>query len=87
MKFTVLWKKPAEDALAGIWLAADDRELITRTAFEIDRRLEKEPQSAGESRPDGTRILIRAPLGVKFQVYAEDRIVRVADVWRFRVHR
>jgi len=83
----VLWKKSAEDDLASIWLAADDRDLITRTAGAIDEHLEQNAPSAGESRPDGKRILLMAPLGVKFQVYPQERIVRVADVWRFRASR
>lgn len=85
MRYTVLWKKNAEDELAEIWIDAADRESVTRAAYEIDRRLRVAPTTAGESRDPGQRVLLIAPLGVTFQIYEEDRIVRVADVWRFRV--
>lgn len=87
VRYQILWKRSAEDQLADIWLAAEDRELITRTAAAIDEHLEKSGPAAGESRPDGKRILIMAPLGIKFQVYPNDAIIRVADVWRFRTVR
>jgi hypothetical protein len=80
VKYTVIWLKPAE---ADIWLAAEDRTSITRAARDIDRRLAVEPETAGEFRAEGKRILFVAPLGITFGVYEQDRIVRVADVWKF----
>ena len=84
MKYTVIWLKPVEAKLADIWLAADDREAITRAAREIDRFLKVHPHTVGESRPAEKRILIAAPLCVIFRVYEDDRIVRVAGVWKLR---
>ena len=81
MKYTVLWLKPAEAKLADIWLAADDREAITRAAREIDRFLNIHPHTVGETRSEEKRILIVAPLCVIFRVYEDDRIVRIASVW------
>jgi hypothetical protein len=78
------WKKRAEDDLADIWLAVDEREAITRATGEIDRFLKIHPHAVGESRPAEKRILIVAPLCVIFRVYEDDRIVRVAGVWRLR---
>ena len=84
MKYSVLWKKRAEDNLADIWLAANDRDSITRAVREIDRFLKIHPHTVGATRFEEKRILIVAPLCVIFRVYEDDRIVRVAGVWRLR---
>ena len=84
MKFTVLWVRRAEIKLAQIWTEASDRAEVTQAANTIDAALCHDPENCGESRPDALRILLVAPLAVIFRVETEDRIVRVADVWRFR---
>jgi mRNA-degrading endonuclease RelE of RelBE toxin-antitoxin system len=84
MTFTVVWLKSAERELTEIWLAAEDRSMVTDAASEIDRRLRVQPEREGESRDSGQRILLIAPLGVTFEVLSADRLVRVLDVWSFR---
>ena len=37
MSFRVVWMPPAEDRLAAVWLAAPDRNAVTRAAqYEVD---------------------------------------------------
>jgi hypothetical protein len=36
MKWTVLWKPSAENALANIWAAASDKAAITKAANHLD---------------------------------------------------
>jgi hypothetical protein len=86
VKYTVVWQESAEERLADIWLASEDRAAISVAARDIDRFLRNQPKSAGESRPAEKRMLLVAPLGVIFRVYEQDRIVLVASVWRFRQH-
>jgi plasmid stabilization system protein ParE len=83
MNFTVLWDPEAEQELAAIWVAAADRAAVTAATDEIDRLLRTNPEQRGESRDDGRRILLVAPLGVLFRVLPDDRVVRVLQVWSF----
>src|SRR5262249_46426250 len=64
MNFTVVWDPAAEQELAELWINAPDRNAVTQAANHIDRTLQTDPEQHGESRPDGRRILIVAPLGV-----------------------
>ena len=83
MRYTVLWTVTAERSLADIWLNAQDRQLVADAANSIDHQLRYDAEERGESRESGRRILLAAPLGVKFRVVSDDRIVRVLHVWRF----
>jgi hypothetical protein len=83
MNYTVLWLPDAEQELAALWLAAPDRKVVTQAANEIDQRLRRNAPNEGESRPDGLRILLVAPLGVLFGVEESRRIVQVVQVWCF----
>ncbi len=84
MTFTVVWKDAAQNRLAAVWVDADpaDRPAITAAANAIDARLRTDPQSQGESRPRGRRILIELPLAAVFQVSEPDRMVTVLTVHR-----
>ncbi len=59
------------------------RREVTEAAREIDSRLRAAGAEEGESRAHGRRILLVPPLGVTFEIFPEDRIVRVLDVWEF----
>ena len=83
MIYTVIWKPEAERRLASIWLGAVDRDAITLAANQIDQQLRNNPDSQGESRLDGRRILLVPPLGVLFTVQPLDRRVTVVAVWSF----
>jgi hypothetical protein len=84
MIFTVTYKPSADDELADLWLKGPDRASITAAANAIDGLLRVDPHLQGESRADGTRVLFQPPLGVRFEVSEQDRIVEVLKVWRFR---
>jgi hypothetical protein len=81
MTYTVVWKPEAERRLATLWTEAADRKAITEAANAIDDWLRSDPESRGESRGDGRRILLEPPLGVVFSVQPEDRTVIVLTVW------
>jgi hypothetical protein len=83
MDWTVMWVPDAEAELAELWLASDDREAMTVATDQIEKQLRHNPESAGESRAEGRRILIMPPLAVVYRVLADDRIVQVSNVLRF----
>jgi len=84
MTFTVLWAPAAEDELAAIWLASENRVRITAMAAVIDGLLRTDPEGRGESRSHGRRILLHGGLAVMYEVCAEDRTVRVLTAWPTR---
>jgi hypothetical protein len=55
MNYRVRWIPSAEQDLARLWLNAADRNAVSRGAHLIDRELERDPDNAGESRPNGRR--------------------------------
>jgi plasmid stabilization system protein ParE len=83
MTFTVLWTPTAEQELASIWLSAEDRNAVTSAAHTIDTLLRTDPETRGESRQGTLRVLFVPPLGVDFDVVADDRIVYVLSAWSF----
>jgi plasmid stabilization system protein ParE len=82
MKYTVHWLQRARDRLAAIWVAGPDRQAVTDAANRIDRDLQTNPQTLGESRGDGTRVYFDLPLAVLFRVHEPTRAVFVLDLWR-----
>jgi hypothetical protein len=84
MSYTVLWAPAAERALAELWMDALRRRELSDAANAIDLRLGSSPLDEGESREEGRRILLVAPLAVVFEVFPADRVVRILHVWRFR---
>lgn len=81
MKYTVAYKPSAEQELARLWTVAANRSAVTAAANRIDVLLGTDPHSKGESRPDSSRIMFEWPLGVRFEVFEEDRYVDVLQVW------
>jgi hypothetical protein len=84
MEWTVVWLPDAEAELAERWLASNDRQQITLAADQIDQQLRYNPESIGESRTSGRRILIVPPLAVFYRVLPDDRIVQVSHVRDFK---
>jgi hypothetical protein len=82
MNWSVTWLPTAERTLTDLWVNAPDRQAVTDAANQIDRDLERNPQSAGESRDGDTRIHTVPPLTVLFDVDATARTVTVWAVWR-----
>lgn len=83
MKYTLIWRPGLLAKLASIWLDAPNRDAVERAANEIERRLRVHPQTQGESRDGGTRILSIPPLAVLFEVVEDDRQVVILAL-RFR---
>ena len=81
MKWTVIYRPSAKSELAELWLNAGDKQTVTNAADAIDQILARDPSTAGESREEGMRILIEAPLAVVFDVRQDDRI---AEVWHVK---
>lgn len=83
MKFTVLWSPSAEQELANIWLAADDRESVTQAASALDQQLSHSADKLGESRTGSRRIAFQPPLTILFDVRVKDSQVLVMRVQPF----
>lgn len=81
MKYTVVWKPAAERHLMEIWMRADDRDVVSRAANELDAGLAYDADHQGESREEGIRVTFAGPLGIYFEVDDADRQVRVLAVW------
>ena len=81
MKYRVAWTASAQEHLASVWLASDERQSVTSAAASIDAELREDPESKGESRRAGVRILIARPLGVEYEVIQADCTVYVLAVW------
>ena len=81
MRYRVAWTASAQEHLARVWLASDKRQSVTSAAARIDAELREDPETKGESRTPGVRVLMSRPLGVQFEVIAEDRTVYVLSAW------
>jgi hypothetical protein len=82
MTFTVIWQPTAQQRLAQLWMDGPNRQAISAAANAIDAALKREPLSQGESRFDSTRILVRPPLAVYYDVSKADRLVIAWVVWK-----
>jgi hypothetical protein len=80
MRYTVTWSDPATQELGAIWATAPDRKSVTEAAERIDRTLSSDPDLLGVEFY-GDRLLVDLPLAVVFTVRADDRIVKVLQVW------
>ena len=82
--FTVVWSDEARDQLAEIWLdgETDVRREVTRYAATLDVNLRANGDRIGESRQPGSRTLAEETIGVEFQVFQQDRLVRIVRTWR-----
>lgn len=81
MNYTVAWIGEAEEELAAMWVNAVDRSVIAEAADSLDNQLARNPAAIGESRPNAQRIAYHLPLGIRFQILDDDRLVRVLAVW------
>jgi hypothetical protein len=80
--FHLEWRDIAIDDLANGWMNADARLRadITTAIHEVERRLLRAPDRAGESRKPGTRVLILNPLVVTFHVNVRTSIVLISGI-------
>ncbi|HEX5106713.1 MAG TPA: type II toxin-antitoxin system RelE/ParE family toxin [Pirellulaceae bacterium] len=79
MKYTVIWKPSALDRLTEIWLAAEDKDGVSRAVTKIDQFLGQQ-SAAGESYFEGTRLIVAPPLVVVYEVDHGDRRATVSRV-------
>ena len=77
MKWTVVYRPPAKDELANIWINTPDPQAVDNAADEIDRILASNPLEVGESRGGRKRIVIEWPLTVLYEMFTEDAVVEV----------
>lgn len=84
--FTVRWKRSATNELAALWTQGDTafRQAITAVTNQVDHDLQRTPETTGESRGGSQRIWFVFPLGVRFEVDRQQRIVRILHVWSYR---
>ncbi len=84
--FRAAWTQTALDELAQAWIESDgdQRAAITAAVEAIDRALQVDPGSQGESRSGTQRILLQPPLGVVYEVAPRLASVSVIHVWTFR---
>ena len=75
----VVWNRLALDRLAGVWLGASDQNAVTAASHQLDQALAVDPENEGESRPNEERVTFASPLGIRFKVYTDRRLVRVLD--------
>ena len=79
-RYTVVWVQSAEDELVEVWLAAEDRNAVTRATHVIDQELGSDASSKGEEISEGLRSLNVPPLRAIFTVSTKDRLAEVVRV-------
>jgi hypothetical protein len=79
-RYTVVWHVDAENELAELWLAANDRDAVTLATNTIDSHLAADADRKGIAVEGDLRLLVVPPLRVLFAVSEPDRMVRILDV-------
>lgn len=78
-KYTVLWVASARDELTSLWLKAENRKTLTHSTHLIDQMLSIDPETRGYQ-IDNYRTLSIKPLSILFEIFPDDRIVKVLEV-------
>ncbi|HEX4612826.1 MAG TPA: hypothetical protein VH092_31825 [Urbifossiella sp.] len=82
MSYRVEWTPDAENDLAALWAAAADRPAVTGASAWLDTRLAADPLRFGQPWASSVhRIAVRDPIGVEFEVIADDKRVIVHGVF------
>jgi len=83
--YNVEWLPAAALELADIWLAlgADQQAAVLAALAVFKRALTNDPFGHGESRDQGHRIMLEAPLGLRYRVDRDGYTVSILHVWRF----
>ena len=78
-----MWTRAAQNDLAAVWLAADDRQAVTAASRLTDLALEADPLTVGEARTASVnRFAVISGLAVWFEVIVDDYRVIVHAVSR-----
>jgi hypothetical protein len=81
-RYTVVWLKSVHHEVGEIWLAASDRNSVTRASDEIDRELAVDAEKKGKPLSEGLRVYDAPPLRA---VYCVDSANRLVEVCRIRL--
>lgn len=85
MTFSIDWTPSAEQDLARLWVDHPDvRNAVTAAVAAVEADLRRQPLDVGESRAGVTRVTFDGPVGLRFDVFSDRRLVRVTGVWRAR---
>ncbi|HJT31647.1 MAG TPA: hypothetical protein VJ783_06305 [Pirellulales bacterium] len=80
-RYTVVWRRRANNQLAELWLDADDRSSITADAHEIDRRLSEQAPEWGNEIIPNLRWMEVGKLRAYFTITESNRRVEVVAVF------
>lgn len=83
--FSLIWNRSTQPQIASIWKSADElkKTAVAKALKLIILELSVNPETAGESRAVGRRILTHQPLGVLFKVLPEKSAVRILKIWEY----
>ena len=79
-RHTVVLSPVAEAGLAAAYVAAVDRNALTRDWDRIETRLRQDPEAAVEEDREGLRTATAGGLRVLYEVRPDDRVVQVRSV-------
>lgn len=81
--FRVRWTRAASNQLANIWLNAPNQQAVTNASYRVDQLLQNDPETEGEQRDNGRRILFVVPLAAIYRVNTDTKVVTVVSVLRY----
>lgn len=81
-RYSVTWRKTAQNQLADLWTIGPERAAIAAAANSIDQELSNDPASKGYPVSPALRGLHVPPLQVLYSIREADRLVEVISVKR-----
>ena len=85
IRYTVVWHLRAEDQLAEIWLNAKDKANVSAASNAIESEVAIDPDLKGFEVVANVRVLVITPLAAVFEIFADDRLVRIAKISRVKI--
>ena len=76
----MVWIKSVHHEVGEIWLAASDRNAVTRASDEIDRELAIEAENKGKALSEGLRVYDAPPLRAVYSVDSANRLVEICRI-------
>lgn len=80
MKYRLVFRRRASRSLADIWLAATDKDAVTRASHRLELHLRNDPLNTGESRTGRMRVVYLDPIVAFYYVDEVAGKVIVVDV-------
>ncbi len=83
--YSVEWLPSAALEFADIWLplTAEQQAAILAALAVFKQALTTDPLGHGESRDHGHRVMLEAPLGIRYRIERAGYTVSILQVWRF----